>query len=167
MKRSPMPPRKAPMRRAAPPRAPRPPLVLPATPPQPRAVLARIDRAAAPVLASKVGLRTSGPARYAMPVKADESRLYAAVASLPCTRPGCPGGCGPVQVAHSNQLRDGKARSLKAYPWRIAALGAACHVEIDSGARLSKVERREQWDEAHRTTIGLLFERGLLRPVAA
>lgn len=158
--------RSAPLRPAAPPRAPRPPLVLPATPPQPRAVLARIDRAAGPVAVPKVGLRTSGPARYAMPVQADESRLYAAVASLPCTRPGCPGGCGPVQVAHSNALRDGKGRGLKAYPWRVAALGAACHHEIDQGKTLTKDERREQWDEAHRTTIGLLFERGLLRPVA-
>lgn len=102
---------------------------------------------------------------YAMPVKSDESRLYAAVATLPCMRPQCPGGCGPTQVAHSNQLRDGKGRGIKAYPWRVAALGHRCHEEIDSGCRLTKQERREQWDEAHRATMGELFARGLVRPV--
>lgn len=100
-----------------------------------------------------------------MPIKADESRLYGHVASLPCQRAECPGGCGHVQVAHSNALRDGKGRSIKAYPWRVAALGERCHVEIDQGSRLSKEERKAQWDEAHRRTIGELFARGLVRPV--
>lgn len=102
---------------------------------------------------------------YSLPTAADEARLYGHVAELPCTRPGCGGGCGHVQVAHSNQLRDGKGRSLKAYPWRVAALGERCHYEIDQGKNLTKQERRDQWDEAHRTTIGLLFERGLIRPI--
>lgn len=70
-----------------------------------------------------------------------------------------------MQVAHSNQLRDGKARGLKSFPWRIAAMGERCHWEIDQGPRLSKQERREQWDEAHRRTIGELFRLGLIRPV--
>jgi len=96
-----------------------------------------------------------------MPVKGDEGRLYAAVASLECQRCGAHG----TQVAHSNQLRDGKGRGLKSYPWRVAALCVACHTEIDSGAQLSKQERREAWDEAHRNTVGALFARGLVRPV--
>lgn len=100
-----------------------------------------------------------------MPVKADERRLYGHVASLACTWPGCDGGCGPVQVAHSNSLRDGKGRGLKAYPWRIAALGMHCHVELDQGRLLSKRERQDGFDEAHRATIGELFARGLVRPV--
>jgi hypothetical protein len=54
---------------------------------------------------------------------------------------------------------------LKAYPWRVAALGAQCHHELDQGNKLSKAERREQWDEAHRATMGELFSRGLVRPV--
>lgn len=95
-----------------------------------------------------------------LPIKADEARLYAAVATLSCQRCGAHG----VQVAHSNQLRDGKARSLKSYPWRIAALCPKCHAEIDSGNRLTKEERREQWDEAHRATVGELFRLGLVRP---
>lgn len=96
-----------------------------------------------------------------MPVKADERRLYGHVASLPCQRCGAHGS----QVAHSNALRDGKGRGIKAYPWRVAALCAECHAEIDSGSRLSKEERREAWDEAHRATMGELFARGLVRPV--
>ena len=98
---------------------------------------------------------------YAMPVKSDERRLYGHVASLPCQRCGAHG----AQVAHSNQLRDGKGRGIKSYPYRVAALCADCHTEIDSGARLSKEERREAWEEAHRRTVGELFARGLVRPV--
>lgn len=94
-----------------------------------------------------------------MPVKADEARLYAAVATLVCQRCRRHG----TQVSHSNQLRDGKGKWIKAYPWRVAALCPACHTEIDSGHTLSKQERRDQWDEAHRSTIGELFVRGLLR----
>lgn len=98
---------------------------------------------------------------YSMPVKADERRLYGHVASLPC------GLCwreGMTQVAHSNQLLDGKGRGLKAYPWRVAALCADCHARIDSGKDMSKAERREAWDSAHRWTVGELFARGLVRP---
>lgn len=97
---------------------------------------------------------------YQMPIRCDAGRLYAAVASLECQRCGRHGS----QVAHSNQLRDGKGRGLKAYPWRVAALCPECHVEIDSGAHMSKEERRNAWDEAHRATIGELFARGLVRP---
>ena len=97
---------------------------------------------------------------YEMPVKADEKRLYAAVATLPCQICGREG----VQVAHSNQLKDGKGRGIRAFPWRVAALCVNCHTDIDSGKSLSKQERRDLWDEAHRRTIGELFERGLVRP---
>ena len=96
-----------------------------------------------------------------MPIAADQSRLWGHVASLPC---GCCGQHG-VQVAHSNQSRDGKGMSLKSYPWRVAALCPRCHVEIDSGSALSRAERLDRWEAAHRQTIGALFERGLLRPV--
>lgn len=99
---------------------------------------------------------------YSMPVKADESRLYGHVAALPCQVAGC--GRHDVQVSHSNQLRDGKGRGLKAYPWRVAAICTEHHHEIDQGHRLSKDERRDMWDEAHRNTMGELFARGLVRP---
>lgn len=99
--------------------------------------------------------------KYRMPFHCDAGRLYAAVASLECQRCGRRG----TQVAHSNQLRDGKGIGLKVYPWRIAALCPECHVEIDSGPSMSKEQRREAWDEAHRRTLGELFARGLVRPV--
>lgn len=94
-------------------------------------------------------------------MSAAERRMYAAVATLSCQHCGAHG----TQVAHSNQLRDGKGRGLKADWWRVAALCPECHVAIDSGAKLSKEERREIWDEAHRKTIGELFAAGLVRPV--
>jgi hypothetical protein len=99
---------------------------------------------------------------YQMHTAADEKRLYGHIASLPCS------WCwveGRTQVAHSNQLQDGKGRGIKSYPWRVAALCVECHTELDQGKNLSKVERREMWEVAHRRTIGELFARGLVRPV--
>lgn len=93
--------------------------------------------------------------------RADEKRLYGHVASLPCQLCGKHG----THVSHSNQLRDSKSMGRKASPWRVAALCPTCHYEIDAGAKLSKEERREQWDEAHRATVGELFRLGLVRPV--
>ena len=65
---------------------------------------------------------------------------------------------GTVVAAHSNQQRDGKAMGLKAHDYRIAALCYTCHAEIDQGKTLSKQAKFDVWDEAHRKTIGWLFE---------
>jgi hypothetical protein len=65
---------------------------------------------------------------------------------------------GTVVAAHSNQLRDGKGRGIKADDFRVAALCYSCHMELDQGKSLSKAERVEVWEEAHRKTIGWLFE---------
>ena len=65
-------------------------------------------------------------------------------------------------AAHSNQLRDGKGKGIKAHDYRIAALCFTCHSDLDQGSRMSKQERVEMWEEAHRKTIGLLFERELI-----
>lgn len=94
-----------------------------------------------------------------------ERAMFVAVASLPCQRCTMNGREQTTRttVAHSNQLRDGKGRALKASWWRVAALCQDCHVEIDQGSKLSKIERREQWDEAHRATIGALFENGMVK----
>jgi len=51
---------------------------------------------------------------------------------------------------------------LKSHDYRIAALCFTCHADIDQGQRLNKEKRKELWDEAHRRTIGWLFERGHL-----
>lgn len=99
--------------------------------------------------------------KYTMPNPADQKRLFGHVASLPCQ---CCGAHG-VQVSHSNQSKDGKAMSLKSYPWRVAAICPRCHVEIDSGKNMSKQERIDTWNEAHRKTIGELFRLGYIRPI--
>jgi hypothetical protein len=36
-------------------------------------------------------------------------------------------------------------------------------MELDQGRAMSKDERVELWEDAHRRTIGALFERGLLK----
>jgi hypothetical protein len=63
-----------------------------------------------------------------------------------------------VVAAHSNQLRDGKGKGIKAHDYRIAALCYSCHMELDQGKSLDKAERIEIWEEAHRKTIAWLFE---------
>lgn len=75
---------------------------------------------------------------------------------LPCTHCGL--SDGTVVAAHSNQLRDGKGKGIKAHDYRIAALCYACHAELDQGRVLSREERIQMWEDAHRKTIGLLFE---------
>ena len=69
---------------------------------------------------------------------------------------------GTVVAAHSNQQRDGKGMGIKAHDYRIAALCYTCHAKVDQGMGWSKEERKEQWEEAHRKTIGWLFDEGLL-----
>jgi hypothetical protein len=60
-------------------------------------------------------------------------------------------------------MRDGKGRGLKANDYRIAALCFKCHYEIDQGKNLSRAERLNIWEEAHRATIGWLFENDFLK----
>ena len=65
---------------------------------------------------------------------------------------------GTVVAAHSNQQRDGKGTSIKAHDYRIAALCYRCHHELDAGIKLTKEQRQEMFEDAHRRTIGWLFE---------
>lgn len=74
---------------------------------------------------------------------------------------------GTIVAAHSNQQRDGKGMGIKAHDYRIAALCHACHFKIDQGTDLTKSERREMWEEAHRKTIGWLFENNLITASAS
>jgi hypothetical protein len=69
---------------------------------------------------------------------------------------------GTVVAAHSNQLRDGKGRGLKASDYRIAALCHICHFQVDQGLLWDREQKREVWDEAHRKTIGWLFDSDLI-----
>ena len=72
---------------------------------------------------------------------------------------------GSIVSAHSNQLRDGKGKSIKAHDFRVAFICGGCHYKIDQGSKLTRVERVEFWEAAHRLTIGWLFTTGRLRPV--
>ena len=83
-------------------------------------------------------------------------KLLTIVRQSPCQH--CGADDGTVVAAHSNQLRDGKGRSVKAHDYRIAALCFKCHSELDQGATMSKTERLEMWEEAHRKTVGWLFD---------
>ena len=83
-------------------------------------------------------------------------RLLEVVRNSPCQNCGTQNGT--ICAAHSNQLRDGKGRSLKAHDFRIAALCFRCHSNLDQGYQMDKEERRELWEEAHRKTIAWLFE---------
>jgi hypothetical protein len=91
----------------------------------------------------------------------DTERLWKHIRTLPCARCWREGG---TEVSHSNQLIDGKGKSIKSYPWRVAALCHECHAMIDQGRDMSKTERMEAWNSAHRATLGWLFEKGLVRP---
>jgi hypothetical protein len=79
---------------------------------------------------------------------------------LPCQHCGIDDGT--VVAAHSNQLRDGKGRGLKASDYRIASLCYTCHSEIDQGKRLNKADRVQMFEDAHRSTIGQFFELGFI-----
>ena len=80
------------------------------------------------------------------------------VRQFPCQN--CEIQDGTVVAAHSNQLRDGKGKGIKAHDYRIASLCFKCHSELDQGTKMSKSERVEYWEEAHRKTIALLLIRG-------
>ena len=87
-------------------------------------------------------------------------KLLDLVRESPCQI--CGAQDGTVVAAHSNQQKDGKGMGLKAHDYRIAALCFSCHANIDQGKSLNKEARKEIWDEAHRRTIGWLFEGGHL-----
>lgn len=89
-----------------------------------------------------------------------DARILRAVREAPCMM--CGAQDGTVVAAHSNQLRDGKGRSIKAHDYRVAALCYRCHGEIDQGSKMTKEERLEAWEDAHRRTIGWLFDTGRL-----
>lgn len=91
-------------------------------------------------------------------------RLLEAVRAFPCQL--CGREDGTVVAAHSNQLRDGKGRGIKAHDYRIAALCFACHAKIDQGSAMSRAEREEAWERAHRATVGLLFQTGVVKVTA-
>ena len=87
-------------------------------------------------------------------------KLLDAVRTSPCQH--CGVSDGTVVAAHSNQLRDGKGRGLKAHDYRIAALCFKCHHDLDQGSKMSRQERLNMWEDAHRATVGWLFESDII-----
>ncbi len=87
-------------------------------------------------------------------------KLLEVVRESPCQV--CNAKNGTVVAAHSNQLRDGKGRGLKASDAAIAAMCYSCHYDIDQGSKLSKQERIDVWESAHRKTIRWLIENEVL-----
>jgi len=85
-------------------------------------------------------------------------RLLEIVRQSPCQH--CGKSDGTVVAAHSNQLRDGKGRGLKSHDYRIAALCYSCHSQLDQGTKMDKSTRVEFFEDAHRNTVGWLFEYG-------
>lgn len=88
-------------------------------------------------------------------------KLLKACRLLPCQL--CETQDGTIVATHSNQLLDGKGKGIKASDYRVAALCFKCHFDIDQGNKLTKEQRREFWEMAHRKTIGELFERDLIK----
>lgn len=87
-------------------------------------------------------------------------KLLEVIRQSPCQH--CGAQDGTVVAAHSNQLRDGKGRGIKAHDYRIAALCFTCHADLDQGTKLSREERLNMWEEAHRKTVGWLFDNNLI-----
>lgn len=87
--------------------------------------------------------------------------LLELVRQSPCQH--CGKQDGTVVAAHSNQLKDGKGKGIKAHDYRIAALCFTCHFEVDQGSSLDRHERIELWETAHRRTIGWLFDNAYLQ----
>jgi hypothetical protein len=88
-------------------------------------------------------------------------KLLEACREMPCQH--CGAEDGTVVAAHSNQLRDGKGKGIKAHDYRVAALCFKCHADIDQGKALTKHQKQYLWEEAHRKTIAQLFERELIK----
>jgi len=83
-------------------------------------------------------------------------KLLKLAKDAPCVL--CGSNDGTVVASHSNQLRDGKGTGIKAKDFRIAFLCMHHHNMIDNDKKLDRNERIAAWEEAHRKTIGWLFE---------
>ena len=87
-------------------------------------------------------------------------KLLKLAKDAPCVL--CGSNDGTVVACHSNQLRDGKGTGIKAKDYRISYMCAAHHNMVDNGKDLSREERIALWEDAHRKSIGWLFENGHL-----
>lgn len=72
----------------------------------------------------------------------------------------CPDGCEP---AHSNQLRHGKGRSIKAEDHFHAAACHVCHAELDQGRLFSREDKAAYWQSGFERTLSIYFGRGWIK----
>jgi hypothetical protein len=77
---------------------------------------------------------------------------------IPCQH--CLSDDSTVVAAHTN-WGGGKGRGIKADDNLIASLCFRCHSLLDQGASMTKFQRQEMWESAHRLTVALLCKRGL------
>lgn len=85
--------------------------------------------------------------------------LLEACREIPCQHCGI--ADGTVVAAHSNSLKHGKGRSIKASDQYVASLCHRCHGDIDQGSYLTKAERASIWTAAHQRTVKELNRLGL------
>lgn len=78
------------------------------------------------------------------------------VRECPCMNCGVEDGT--VVAAHSNQIRDGKGTGIKASDAMVCALCHKCHSNLDNGSKLTREERLEVFEYAHRQTMKWLIE---------
>jgi len=84
-------------------------------------------------------------------------KLLEAARKIPCQH--CGADDGTVVAAHTN-WGGGKGRGIKADDNLIASLCFNCHSQLDQGASMTKGERQQMWEDAHRLTVALLWRRG-------
>lgn len=83
-------------------------------------------------------------------------KLLKLAKDAPCVL--CGSNDGTVVACHSNQLRDGKGTGIKSHDYRICFCCHTHHNMIDNGKDLSREERINLFEEAHRKTIAWLFD---------
>lgn len=123
---------------------------LQATKPMPRVRKSPREKGAAYNVARELGLlRPLGE----KPPRADDDKAYIkACHGEPCylAIPGtCRGALDTVVACHSNELRAGKGRGIKALNIYTVPGCFHCHTAIDSGKDLSRVERQAIWRSAY------------------
>ncbi|HOU64476.1 MAG TPA: hypothetical protein PK861_00390 [Thermomonas sp.] len=106
-----------------------------------------------------------GKARMVVPVPKREyvrdERLRDMCRAMACQH--CYGAtCGNVGVtwAHSNQGRHGKGKNIKASDQFVAAMGTACHAELDQGKTHTQAQKVAIWERAHARTVALALQLG-------
>jgi hypothetical protein len=67
---------------------------------------------------------------------------------------------GTVCGAHAN-WGFGKGMAVKADDTKCASLCFSCHSMLDQGSKLTKEERQDLWNKAHKKTINELKSQGL------